>query len=62
MNDPTFRCGADPHVIGALSPEARAELQDFAEYLKEKARRKKEGLPRLASFDAWRNQRQADGS
>lgn len=57
-----FRCGNDPRVYGTLTPEARAELQDFADYLKEKARRKKEGLPCLASFDAWRNQRQADGS
>ena len=57
-----FRCGNDPRVFDTITPDARAELQDFAAYLKEKGERKKAGLPVLASFDEWRNQRQADGS
>jgi hypothetical protein len=37
----------------SITPEARAELKQFAEYLKDKARRKREGLPRI-TFDDWR--------
>lgn len=31
-----FRCGNDPSVEATLTDEARAELREFAEYLKQK--------------------------
>lgn len=46
----TYICGGS----GELTPEAKAELREFADYLKSKANARKLGVPH-PTFERWRD-------